>query len=145
MLVALQLAGTAMTPPKVIVLPACVAPKFDPLIVTEVPAAPEVGDRLAIPGTGATVKVTPLLGAEFTFTTTLPVVAPAGTVVEMLVLLQLDTVAVVPLNCTVLLPWLDPKFEPLIVTGVPTTPDVGDRMLIIGLDIPPPVLAEPTV
>jgi hypothetical protein len=55
-------------------------------------------------GAGTTVKATPLLFVEFTFTTTFPVVAPEGTAVEILVLLQIDTLAVVPLNCTVLVP-----------------------------------------
>ena len=51
-----------------------------------------------------TVKLTPLLAAPPTVTTTLPVVAPAGTAVAMLVELQLVTVAKVPLKVTELLP-----------------------------------------
>ena len=35
----------------------------------------------------------------------------------MPVALQVVTVAVVPLNFTVLAPWLDPKFVPVIVTA----------------------------
>ncbi len=50
------------------------------------------------------MKFTPLLALFETVTTTLPVVAPVGTVVAMLVALQLVAVAVVPLNLTVLLP-----------------------------------------
>jgi hypothetical protein len=73
-------------------------------MVTGVPTPPEVADRLVILGAGTTVKATPLLFVEFTFTTTLPVVAPDGTAVEMLVLLQFDTLAAVPLNFTVLVP-----------------------------------------
>jgi len=42
----------------------------------------------------------------------LPVVAPVGTVVKMLVALQLVTAAVVPLNLIVLLPWVAPKPDP---------------------------------
>jgi hypothetical protein len=41
-----------------------------------------------------------------------PVVAPLGTNADMSVFDQLLAVAVVPLNLTVLLPWLDPKFDP---------------------------------
>jgi hypothetical protein len=51
-----------------------------------------------------TVKLAPLLAAPETVTMTLPLVAPLGTVVVMLVAPQLVTVAAVPLNCTVLLP-----------------------------------------
>ena len=78
-------------------------PKFEPLIVTEVVATPEVGDKLVIVGS-VTVKLEPLLSTPFLRTTTLPVVAPEGTVVEMLVSLQVDTLAAVPLNFTVLVP-----------------------------------------
>ena len=51
-----------------------------------------------------TVKLTALLATPPTVTTTFPVVAPVGTVVVMLVALQLVTVASVPLNVTVLVP-----------------------------------------
>jgi hypothetical protein len=52
-------------------------PKFVPVIVTSVPAPPDVGDRLVIVG-ASTVNVTPLLGAPFTVTTTGPVVTLVG-------------------------------------------------------------------
>ena len=55
MLELLQLDGVAGTPLKVIVLLPCVAPKPEPDTVTDVPAAPEVGLRLVIPG--PTVKL----------------------------------------------------------------------------------------
>jgi hypothetical protein len=64
---------------------------------------------------------------------TFPVVAPDGTVVAMLVALQVVTVAVVPLNLTVLDPCVEPKFEPVIVTEALIAPDVGERELIAGL------------
>jgi hypothetical protein len=106
------------------------APKLVPLIVTAVPTAPEVGFRLLIEGAAAvTVKVTPLLATPLTVTTTLPVVAPPGTVTVMLVALQLLTAAGVPLNVTCP---LAPKLVPLIVTAVPTAPEVGFRLLIEG-------------
>ncbi len=55
-----------------------------------------------IAGAGTTVKGEPLLAVPNTLTTTLPVVAPVGTVTTMLAALQLVTVAAVPLNVTVL-------------------------------------------
>ena len=79
-----------------------------------------------------TVKITPLLATPPTVTTTFPVVAPEGTEVTRLVALQLVTVAVVPLNLTVLVPCVDPKFVPVIVTGVPTGPEVVDKLEIVG-------------
>ena len=124
-------------------------PKFDPLIVTGVPTLPDVGDRVVILGVGTTVKLTPLLLVKFTFTTTLPVVAPLGTGTVILVLLQFevgDTVPTdVPLKVTVLVPCVDPKFVPVIVTEAPTAPDMGNKLLMVGLDDPPPVLAAPTL
>ena len=74
-----------------------------------------------------TVKLAPLLACPPTVTTTLPVVAPAGTGTTMLVALQLVGVATVPLNVTVLVPCVAPKFVPVIVTEVPTSPEVGLR------------------
>jgi hypothetical protein len=50
----------------------------------------------------------------------------------MLVALHVVGVPAAPLNVTVLVPWLAPKFAPAIVTEVPTTPDVGLRLLILG-------------
>ena len=50
----------------------------------------------------------------------------------MLVAVQLVGVAAVPLNVTVLVPCVAPKFVPVIVTGVPTGPLVGDRLVSVG-------------
>jgi hypothetical protein len=86
MLVALQaLAVPADVPLKVTVLVPWLKPKFVPVMVTEVPTGPDVGDRLVMLGAGTvTVKLTPLLACPPTVTTTLPVVAPLGTVTVML-------------------------------------------------------------
>jgi translation elongation factor EF-G len=50
----------------------------------------------------------------------------------MLVADQLVGVAAAPLNVTVLLPSVAPKFVPVIVTAVPTGPLVGDRLVSVG-------------
>ena len=50
----------------------------------------------------------------------------------MLVALQVVTVAVVPLNFTVLVPLVEPKFVPVIVTEAPTAPEVGDKVVMLG-------------
>ncbi len=110
-------------------------PKFVPVIVTGVPAGPEVPERLVMLGTGGgtvTVNVTPLLVWPPTVTVTFPVVAPLGTAVTILVALQLVAVAVVPLNLTVLVPCVVPKFVPVIVTGVLTGPEVTERLVMLG-------------
>jgi hypothetical protein len=75
-----------------------------PLIVTFVPAFPEGGDMLVIPGALVTVNDIPLLATPPIVTTTVPVVAPAGTGTTMLVGFQLSGVAAVVLNFTVLVP-----------------------------------------
>src|SRR5260221_11275029 len=60
-------------------------------------------------GGTVTVNDTPLLARPLTVTTTLPVVAPAGTGAAMLVADQLVGGAAGPLEETVLGPWLPPK------------------------------------
>jgi hypothetical protein len=129
--VALQLViVVAVVPLKVTVLVPCVEPKFVPVIVTDAPTAPDVGDRFVMLGVGINVKLTPLLAMPFTVTTTLPVVAPVGTVATIDVAVQLVGVAVVPLNVTVP---VVPKFVPVMVICVPTGPLVGLMLAICGL------------
>jgi len=109
-----------------------VAPKFEPETVTDVPIGPELGVRLVILGTTFTTKFIPLLAIPPTVTTTLPVVAPTGTVTAMLVGLQLVGVAARPLKVTVLVLWDAPKLAPEIVTEDPTAPLFGLRELMLG-------------
>src|SRR5438552_7555738 len=97
---------------------------------------PDVGLRLVMLGAGTvTVKLTPLLATPPTVTTTFPVVAPLGTGATILVALQLVGVAAVPLNVTVLVPCVVPKFAPVIVTDAPTNPDVGFRLAMLGAGV----------
>ena len=75
----------------------------------------------------------PLLATPFTVTTTGPVVvASGGPGATMLLALPLVGVATPPLNRTVLVPSVEPKFAPVIVTEVPTSPEVGDRPETLG-------------
>lgn len=133
MVVLFQLVAVAGIPLNVTVLDPWTTPKFVPVMTTDVPTGPEEGLTVVIAGTGGGVVVTvngmPLLANPPTVTTTLPVVAPAGTVTTMLVGLQLVTVAGVPLKVTVP---PDPKFDPLMVTVVPTIPELGLRPLMTG-------------
>jgi hypothetical protein len=133
MLVADQLVGAAVVPLNVMVLAPLVAPKFVPATVTGVPMAPLAGERLVMLGVGSTVNVVPELGTPSTVTTTLPVVAPAGTGTTMLVADQLVGDAVVPLNVMVLAPFVAPKLVPATVTGVPTPPLAGERLVMPGV------------
>jgi hypothetical protein len=109
-----------------------VEPKFVPVIVTGAPTAADAGDRMAMAGVGNTVNAAPTLAMPFTVTTTLPVVAPAGTGATMVVAVQPVGAAAMPLNVTVLVPWVAPKFVPLIVTGVPAALDGGDTLVMLG-------------
>jgi hypothetical protein len=124
----------AAVPLNVTALLCCDAPKFVPVIVTEEPTTPEVGDRLVIAGVPRTVNAEPALATPPTVTTTLPVVAPVGTTATIDVTLQLVMVAVVPLNITVLVPCVAPKLVPVIVTEELTAPEVGERLLIVGVE-----------
>jgi hypothetical protein len=144
--VALQLViVVAVVPLNVTVLVPCVEPKFVPVIVTDAPTAPDAGDRLVILGVGINVKLTPLLARPLIVTTTLPVVALAGTGTTIDVAVQLVGVAAVPLNVTVP---VVPKFVPVMVTDVPTGPDAGDRLVMLGVGINvklTPLLARPLI
>src|SRR5208283_1518911 len=88
-------------------------PKLLPEIDTTAPTGAMLGFTELTEGAGRTVKFTPLLDTPPTVTTTGPVVAPPGTFTTMLVAVQLVAVpALVPLNVTVLVPWLAPKLGP---------------------------------
>src|SRR5260370_1545571 len=103
-------------------------------MVTAVATVPLIGDRFVMVGGTVTVNATTLLARPPTVTTTLPVVAPAGTGTRMLVADQLVGVAAVPLNVTVLVPCVVPKFAPAIVTPLPTAPEPGVKLVKLGAD-----------
>ena len=95
-------------------------------------------------GGSVTVKAILLLTTPFTVTFTFPVAAPPGTVVAILVELQVVAVAATPLNVTLFPPAPAPKFVPLIVTGIPTGPDDGDSPPIDGGGAATPAAHVPT-
>jgi hypothetical protein len=130
MLLSLHELTVAAIPLKVTVLLPCVAPKLVPEIVTEAPTDAAFGNKLIIIRDGITVNCTGLLPTPNSVTTTLPVVAPIGTVAVMLVEVhELNDDALVPLKVRWLaLPRAGPKPVPVIVTVLPTTPDDGDRL-----------------
>ena len=123
----------ALAPLKVTALAPWGAPKLLPAIMTTAPTAPEAGDKVEMTGRVVTVNKTPLLARPLAVTTTLPVLAPVGTVTVMLESLQLVGVAaLIPLKTTVLLPWVAPKPLPLMVTAVPAGPAAGDKPEMFG-------------
>jgi len=86
-------------------------------------------------GRVTTVNGTPLLAVPSTVTMTLPVVAPDGTFATIDQLLQVATAAIFPLKVTDPAdePTFDePKFDPVIVTEAPATPEVGLRLMMLG-------------
>ena len=102
----------AGSPLNVTLPPLCVAPKFEPEMVTPTPARPASGDMKLIAGTGGaiTLKFTPLLASNWwSVTTTLPEVAPEGTSTVMPESLQFCTDALTPLNVTPPKPCVRPK------------------------------------
>jgi len=70
------------------------------------------------------------LGA--TDTTNGPEVAPAGIVTLMEVAFQVLIVTAAAFSNTALFPWEEPKFKPLIVTGLPIDPVVAETLVITG-------------
>jgi hypothetical protein len=132
-----QLLGCARVPLNVILLwqprplPLLV-PKPDPVTVTAALVTPEVGETLVI--TGVTSNTIAKLGTPSTVTITFPVEPVGGTDTVMLVSLHAVAVAAAPLKVTVLLlPWEAPKPLPDKVTVVPTTPEVGDTVVRVGV------------
>src|SRR3954471_19459660 len=91
-----------------------------------------------------------VLGTPFTVTTMVPVLAPAGTTAWTCVSLQLgNVVAGVPLNVSVLLPCVAPRFLPGIVTVAPTGAGLGVTESIAGvastLNVTAGLVCVPTV
>ena len=106
MLVLLQFDARVWTPlnvTKLCIVPT-VGPKFVPVMMTLVPMGPEEGEIVVMAGGGVTVKSMALLGTLFTVTTTLPVVAPVGTVTLIIRSDQLVTVKGDPFKVAVLTP-----------------------------------------
>ena len=108
-------------------------PKLEPLMVMSPPPGIQLGVTPVMTGGGTTVKLAPLLGTPLTLTTTFPLVAPAGTLTEIELLLQQEGVglhkpAETPLNVIKLVPWLEPKLEPLMVTVAPMA--AGDGLIL---------------
>jgi hypothetical protein len=107
--------------------------KFVPEIITVAPIAPLIGLKPVIVGVSRTVKfeeveiVTPL-----TVTKILPDVAPAGTVVVMLVAVEEETKAAIPLKVIILSPGVVLKLVPVMVTVVPSAPLSGVKLEIWG-------------
>ena len=79
-----------------------------------------------------TANATPLLDMPFTVTATFPEAAPLGTVTVIALSLQFVGEAATPSKLIVLDPREAPKFDPLTDTEVPTGPDVGDRLVMLG-------------
>ena len=101
-------------------------------MVTIVPAAPEDGYTLVMPG--VTVKFHALLSTLKTLTVTgqSPSVIEFGTTATILVALQLVGITVNTPTVIQLGPIVAWKWVPVIVSTVPAGPDVGDRPVMVG-------------
>jgi hypothetical protein len=125
---------TAVTPLNFTRLLAAVVLKLLPVKVTGVPIGPDIGLNDVMAGGNTRVKSVGLIAiCPTTSTVILPVVAPKGTVVVMLVAELAVTVAVAPLNCTTLLAGVALKLVPVMVTVVPTEPVLGVKEVIVGV------------
>ena len=83
-----------------------------------------------------TVNDTPLLDNPPAFTTTIPVVAPAGTLATIpFVAHEVVTAETLP-NITAFAPCVAPKLIPAIVTDEPTLPLVGESDTMYGVGDP---------
>jgi hypothetical protein len=101
MLLEVEAETTAATPPNVTTLSDGVVLKLFPERITVAPTAPLLGVNPDMVGVGNTVKSTALVTViPLTVTETFPDVAPAGTVVVMLLIVEAVITAVVLLNFT---------------------------------------------
>jgi hypothetical protein len=129
-LVALTTLNVAAVPLKVTPVASV---KFVPVMVTVVPTGPKVGVNEVI--VGAPAAVVTLKPWELqslppgVVTQIFPVVAPLGTVAVIFVEDFTVNVAETPWNVTLVAPV---KFVPVIVTVVPTGPEVGEKEVIVG-------------
>ncbi len=106
--------------------------KFVPVIVTKVPAGPLPGVKEVMVGAPAivTVKFVELVAVPPKVVTEIgPVVAPTGTVVVIVVEEFVVNAAGAFLNFT---PVTSTKFVPVMMTDVPTGPEVGENDVIVG-------------
>jgi hypothetical protein len=140
----------ATTPPIVTVLDAAVVLKFVPVITIVEPSDPllvklvMVGDELA--DAVVTVKSADDVPAcPFTVTVILPVLTPEGTVTVSCVLVAAVTVAVAPLNVTVLFVVTVLKFRPVIFTVSLAIPLVGVKLVIEGTGVASSSLLHETI
>ena len=102
-------------------------------MVTEAPTAPLDGLMEDIDGVGNITKGAALIPVTpFTVTAMGPVVAPIGTVVVILVVVDAVTRVGVPLNVTVLLLGVGLKFVPVMITVAPVAQLVGLKLVIVG-------------
>ena|ERR1043166_6788781 len=129
----------AAVPLNEIVLVPWLLPKFEPVIVTARPTAPEVGETLVMLGGWITAKLRALLATPPTVTTRFPLIDPLGIVTTIEFEFQLDTLQIIPLRLTLLSCCVAPKFDPVIVTDVPTTPDAGDKPMMFGETLAAPI------
>ena len=107
-----------------------IAVKFVPVMVTWVPAPPEVGVKDVIVGVRVTMKSVALVPVPFEFVTVIrPVVALVGTVVVIWLFELTVNGAFTPLNFTVIVP-RNP--DPVSTTVVPTGPSGGENDEITG-------------
>lgn len=93
------------------------------MIVIVPPSGPDGGARPEIMGLITVNRAAAVAGLETEFTVTVtgpvPTGAELGTAATICELLQfVMDVAAAPLNVTALVPWVVPKFDPLIVTAV---------------------------
>ncbi len=83
-----------------------------------------------------------LAAIPFTATVIFPLIASTGTVAVRVVLVASVTTAITPLNFTKLADGFVLKFKPVIVTELPTGPEVGENPLTVGAGPSVPFLQE---
>ena len=113
--------------------------KFVPVIITVVPMGPEAGLNEVI--VGGTINVPAFTVLHPIVTSSGPDVAPTGIVTVRVVAIGPVIVPGTPLNVTAFEKGVL-KFVPVMVTEVPTAPNVGAKEVMVGGEISPITFRE---
>jgi hypothetical protein len=109
-------------------------PKFDPEIVTELPAAPEAGAIVAIPGTIAICALLVAIDPAITLTLTFPT-ETLGICTRRVLGLQLRIWAGLPPIWTLPPFWASPKSDPEMKRDCPTWAEARESELSVGMTV----------
>jgi hypothetical protein len=138
MILSVQVSGVASMPLNVTVPE---VPKLEPVMVTTCPTSPAAGDSIITVGAVENCKALVVRPAAMIVTEVVPG-GKGGTCATTVLEFQFATCALIPLNWTLLEPWVFPSAVPEIESQEPTLPEVADKLPRLGLTVNAAALLE---